>query len=65
MTCKTEGSRNTVYLGETARTMFDRGEEHLRAMNNMNEESPMVEPAHDVQNEASNVSKDSPLAPSK
>ena len=43
MTCKTEGSRNTVYLGETARTMFDRGEEHIRAMNNMNEESPMVE----------------------
>ena len=25
MTCKTEGSRDTVYLEETARTMFDRG----------------------------------------
>ena len=31
------------YWGETSRTAYDRGSEHLRAMRNGDKESPMVE----------------------
>ena len=40
--CQSEGQK-TYYVGETARTPYDRGIEHLKAISKGNEESPMVE----------------------
>ena len=42
--CKTNGLE-VKYFGETARTPFDRGVEHLAALKNFNPESPLVEHA--------------------
>ena len=36
-----------VYLGDTARTCFDRGLEHLGALKSSNSESPLVEHCYD------------------
>ena len=41
-TCHEEGKK-TLYIGETARSSFDRGNEHLVAIKKMNNESPLVE----------------------
>ena len=40
--CKLEG-RESVYCGETGRTLYDRGAEHLQAHNRRDKESVMVE----------------------
>ena len=42
MKCKEKGV-DTQYYGESARTSFDRGVEHLTALEKMNLESPLVE----------------------
>ena len=44
-TCKEKGQKESVYIGETARTLLDRGFEHLKAMETRNEDSPLVEHA--------------------
>ena len=44
--CQREG-KEMLYIGETARTPYDRGLEHMRAIENSNPESPMVEHCHD------------------
>ena len=36
-----------VYIGESARTSFDRGAEHLAALRTSNIESPLVEHCYD------------------
>ena len=38
-----EGGKEGVYIGESARTAFNRGADHLSAMRTLNEESPLVE----------------------
>ena len=45
MTCLhcLETGRQSVYIGESARTAYDRGLEHLSAMKKMDEASPLVE----------------------
>ena len=40
--CKAEG-KETCYYGESARTLFDRGQEHLKALKSKNLESPLWE----------------------
>ena len=45
-TCETKGE-NVYYIGESARTLYDRGLEHKKAIENRNEESPMVEHARE------------------
>ena len=40
--CKTD-AKKTHYYGESARTGYDRGLEHLAALDRMNPESPLVE----------------------
>ena len=42
MRCKELGME-TLYYGESARTSFDRGSEHLSALEKMDKESPLVE----------------------
>ena len=42
LTCREEG-KQSVYVGETKRTMFDRGSEHLKAIQERDQESPLVE----------------------
>ena len=46
MTCK-QGGQDTVYIGESARTSWDRGVEHLYALEKGNLESPLVEHAEE------------------
>ena len=46
MRCK-EAGKNVQYLGETGRTGYDRGREHLLMMEKKNRESPMVEHGED------------------
>ena len=41
--CEEEDGRPTSYIGQTARTGFERGEEHRKAMENEDPESPFVE----------------------
>ena len=41
-TCQ-ETQKESIYIGESARTMFDGGLEHAKAIQNLDEESPMVE----------------------
>ena len=42
--CTNEGrEKQTVYIGESARTPFDRGAEHLKLMEREDKESPAVE----------------------
>ena len=41
--CKTEEQKTSVYVGETARTIFDRGLEHMKTHRSRNAESPLVE----------------------
>ena len=40
--CKSAG-KTSVYFGENARTPYDRGGDHGRAMRNMSADSPLVE----------------------
>ena len=40
--CQEAGSK-TLYIGETSRTSFDRGSEHLTAIKKNNKESPLME----------------------
>ena len=40
--CKSEG-KSSKYFGERARTPWDRGQEHRKAMESMSKESPLVE----------------------
>ena len=42
MNCEEKGSK-TLYFGESARTPYDRGAEHLAAIRRMDSESPLVE----------------------
>ena len=42
MTCKGQG-KSVVYVGETGRSLWDRGVEHFNAIRRYNKESPMVE----------------------
>ena len=42
MTCKNQGE-SVVYVGETGRSLWDRGAEHFNAIRRYNKESPMVE----------------------
>ena len=42
-TCKAEGGQRTVYVGESARTPYDRGLEHLGLISREDRESPCVE----------------------
>ena len=41
--CETEGGRSSYYVGESARTPYDRGLEHLAAMRRWSQDSPLVE----------------------
>ena len=42
MMCEKEG-RHSYYIGESARTPYDRGHEHLSAIRRLQKESPLVE----------------------
>ena len=42
MTCEEKGQK-TYYVGESARTLYDRGFEHVKAIQRRDIESPMVE----------------------
>ena len=42
-TCKEIGDKESIYVGESARTLYNRGEEHRRALEQFDEESSMVE----------------------
>ena len=46
LTC-TKQNRKTVYIGESARTSWDRGVEHLEAIRREDRESPLIEHAQD------------------
>ena len=41
--CKEQGEKISLYIGESARTAYDRGSEHLSAIRRRDEGSPLVE----------------------
>ena len=54
MGCKSLG-KEMVYVGETARSCFDRGLEHWRALETSNQESPLVENCYQDHDDQRNI----------